>query len=497
MPVQGLDRFRQLIQEHQQCTDGTNQLTRAEIQSALAELKPADQIKARELALEAMLKTNLSNDALTSLQSFLGVKHGECSTSEPPSTPGTKAFAVRLMEAQGVNSVGRSQVWKWEAEQCLKTLGYGASETEVREALRTMLATAELTPDALASTRLFVEQNRILSKESLKWPSGERPTDFGELTNSLSEAIESGHRVQPLPVRAIGGTSLPEVNLDTRTSPSDSCAAPTMMPEFQPAVPVGGATELPDVATHIPELDGPQSSVTPGVTSHPAPISLNTTPATTDPTPAVPVNPSFDTTVIPEDSTVPRVDLNWTGPPTPGFAVEAGDTTFEARIKAENLLRNEQSMGRPALHSIMSIGVQLGMEQGRRAVMSSPEVKGAGAQLDAAEMALANGQPSQARQSLVNFIQALQSPSMASPLSSLVQADGTVKWPEGDLPVVMEELEAPMRKLLKDAFHFEQLDPNADIPWTGPRSPMFLNDMPYEMRLSAETARSPWTCLSR
>lgn len=146
-------------------------------------------------------------------------------------------------------------------------------------------------------------------------------------------------------------------------------------------------------------------------------------------------------------------------------------------------------MGKPALHAMVSIGVQLGMEQGRRAVMSSPNVKAAGEQIDVAENALEKGEVSKSRQALVKFIHALQDPSMQAPLASMVREDGTIDWPEGDLPVVLDELEEPLKKLLEDAYRMERRDPDSDIPWTGPKSPMFLNDMPYDIRLTAENLR--------
>ena len=76
MPVSALERFRTLVQVHQQDPATHEKLTKSEIQSALMDLHPEDQLEAREIALDAMMKVDLTEDALESLQHLVGIQPG-------------------------------------------------------------------------------------------------------------------------------------------------------------------------------------------------------------------------------------------------------------------------------------------------------------------------------------------------------------------------------------------------------------------------------------
>lgn len=380
MPVSALDRFRQLVQTHRQDPAAHEKLTKTELRDVLAELEPEDTPEAREIALDAMMQVELTEGALESLQSLLGIEPEVPSAGPFESTEGTSPFALRIHKASSQGSVGGTRVWQWEVEQALKTLKNNPSRTEVEGAVRQMLATADLTPDAVAATREFLDTGRLASIEPFRWPTNGGPADFEDLTTVMGETLESAYDMTPR-----------------------------------------------DLTT----------------------------------------------------------DLNWTGPSTPEFA-RVGSPSFQERLTVESLLNNEQNFGRDPLDVIMGIGMQLGMEQGRRAVMSSPGLQQADLQLSVLESAFANNNIDLAMMALNGFISGAQNPMMGASVGSLMQPNGGMEWPANDMPVPLEELAVPLRNLLEEAYTMERIDPHLDIHWDGPATPSFLPVMPFDERLTAE-----------
>ena len=388
MSVSALERFRHLVYAHHFGSAGGDKLTKMELDSALEDLRPEDKLEAREIALDAMVNVELTEDSLQALQDLLGTEPiipaaGGSSGGVSPSAM-TSGFAVRLKEAQGEDSVGGRQIWKWEMEQALKTFGRNYSSEEVQSAVRSILDSSALTPDAAKAARMFLKDGTVESVVMMSWPEDISTAHFENLTGVIGDTVESAYDL-------------------TRANPSE--------------------------------------------------------------------------------------DLLWSGPSTPDFAV-AGGETFSERLTVESLLRSEQQYGRDPLDVIVGIGVQLGMEQGRRVTLSAPGLQLAGQQIDIIESAFANGDIALAKQALGTFISGLKQPLYDHATGALTRPNGTMEWPEGDLPVSLDELAAPLRKLLEDAYTMERRDPETDIAWLGATSPDFMSTMSYDEHLSAEGLRS-------
>lgn len=393
MPVSASERFRHLVSAHREDPATHEKLTKTELYDVLAELQPEDLPEAREIALDAMMQVELTDGALETLQGLLGIEPGVPSPEPMEVSSGTSTFALRIHKAQSDGSVGGTKVWQWEVEQALKTLRNNPSRDEVEAAVRKMLATSELTPDAVAATREFLSTGRLASVEFLSWPENGAPADFEDLTSVMGETIEAG----------------------------------------------------------------------------------------------------FDLT-----RRDPNVDLTWNGPSTPDFA-GVTSPSFQERLTVESLLQSEQMYGRDPLDVIMGVGIQLGMEQGRRAVMSSPGLQQANQQLDALENAFASQDSDQALQALNGFISSVRNPMMGGAVGSLMQPNGQMDWPADDLPVSMEELATPLRSLLEQAYNMEPIHSGFDIPWYGPVMPMEMLMvpmgmgmlmMPFDERLTASNLRA-------
>lgn len=67
-------------------------------------------------------------------------------------------------------------------------------------------------------------------------------------------------------------------------------------------------------------------------------------------------------------------DIPWSGPEI-GAREQTVALPAARQLSADNLRYSEEEQGRDALEEIIGLAVQIGIEQGRRLTMNSPEVK--------------------------------------------------------------------------------------------------------------------------
>lgn len=172
--------------------------------------------------------------------------------------------------------------------------------------------------------------------------------------------------------------------------------------------------------------------------------------------------------------------VEWTGPKTGGAAPSAD---FQLSAKG---LEGAADQDRDALDALIAVGLQMGMENGKRGLYSDKNLNPVRKGLDKAYGSLRDMSGSskwgredslkaaiERLETAISDLGALQDPTQISLETEAVaptqaNAKGELQWPLGREPAAYSDLAVPLTAAIRGAYDLKRNDPNEGVVWSGP-----------------------------